>query len=127
MGLIDPTPVPKTQALFTAVRDIRRRGFGLLTIKGNGELRKKNQSAVIAKQTVARKIYEVQKHAADQGEESVLDEEYMKEENLNELDLFLLNYKHVLVGDEGELTVRDVFRIVSDPQGSAVRHQLRVE
>jgi hypothetical protein len=40
IGLSDP--IAKTQKIFTAFRDFGKAGFGILTIKGDGELRKKN-------------------------------------------------------------------------------------
>jgi hypothetical protein len=78
---------------------------------------------VIEKQTVARRIYD-QQHALGSGSD-ILDEDYLKNEDLNELDLFLLNYKHVVVDSENGLVIADMFRIVTDPQGKTVRHQLR--
>lgn len=121
-GLDSPIILPKTENVFTAVRD-QRPGFGLLTIKGYGELRQKAPDAVIEKQTVARRIYD-QQHARGSGSD-LLDEAYLKNEDLSELDLFLLNYKHVVVDSEKGLVIADVFRIVTDPQGKTPRHMLR--
>ncbi len=72
---------------------------------------------------MARRIYD-QQHAKSGGSD-LLDEDYLKKEDLSELDLFLLNYKHVVVGGENGMVVGDVFRIVTDPQGKVTRHQLR--
>jgi hypothetical protein len=121
-GLDSAVILPKTENVFTAVRD-QRPGFGLLTIKGYGELRQKAPDAVIEKQTVARRIYD-QQHTRGSGGD-ILDEDYLKSEDLSELDLFLLNYKHIVVDSENRLVVADVFRIVTDPEGKTVRHQLR--
>lgn len=104
-GLNDP--IPKTQMSFTAVRASGKVGFGILTIKGDGELKRKNQSDVIEKQISARKIYDndKQKHEEEVEVGRILNEAYLQSEDINELDLFLLNYKHVSIGSKGALTI----------------------
>jgi hypothetical protein len=73
---------------FTAVKTAGRPGFGILTIKGNGELRKKNASDIISIQTAARKIYDTHSIALDKSSQiskSILSEAYISNENLNEM------------------------------------------
>lgn len=41
-GLTLKDPISKTKKVFTAVRTGGRAGFGIMTIKGNGELKKQN-------------------------------------------------------------------------------------
>ena len=92
----------------------------MLTVKGNGEL-KKNLTDVISKQTIARKIY--QSHLSQSS--SVLNKQYLENENISELSLFLLNYKHISINKNYEMEVDDVFRIVTEPLKNE-RHSLRV-
>jgi hypothetical protein len=53
----------------------------LLTIKGNGELRKKNITDIISTQTIARKIYGSHQSQSS----SILTKQYLENENISEL------------------------------------------
>jgi hypothetical protein len=80
LGLADP--VTNNQNSFTVVRTIGSPGFGILTIKGNSDLKKKNVTTIISTQTAARKIYQQSmSHQSKSGnsdvDNSILSEDYL--------------------------------------------------
>ena len=90
---------------------IGRPGFGILSIKGNAQLKDINQTKMIQKQS--KKLQKLNhKQSPNTSINNLLDPLYAETENISEDNLFLLNYKHITILNPTDLLIEDIFRIV---------------
>ena len=111
------------------VIETNNKGFGILTIKGNSTMKDKTVQEINQARDAVERALEVNK-GPNASHQQVLNrvkltEEYLKREDLTEMSLFLLNYKHITLEDDNML-VNDLFRIVTQPPQHS-RHQLTTE